>query len=152
MDRAKVLKVLNRDDVRGRIVRDAAVLDDQMGLAITFYFTTNQRMDGFMDLVVGRLGFNDKLSILERLPYRKKYLALKSLTHIRQLQQARNRLAHDHYLHDRDEKLVSASWLKLFDDYPNSRPIGTRTTNSRLLTDALGWELRRMHRAAKPER
>src|SRR5207244_5928327 len=67
----------------------------------------NQRMDAFMDLVVGRLGFNDKLSILERLPYRKKYLALKSLTHIRQLQQARNRLAHDHYLHEADNKLRS---------------------------------------------
>src|SRR3954469_18257112 len=118
MDRAKVLKVLNRDDVRGRIVRDAAVLDDEMGLAIAFYFTTNERIDTFMDLVVGRLGFNDKLSILERLPYRKKYLALRSLTHIRQLQQARNRLAHDQYLHDRDEKLASASWLKLFEDYP----------------------------------
>ena len=102
MDRSRVLETLNRDDVRGRILKDAAIIDGEMSVAIAFYFTTNQRLDPFLELVVDRLGFNDKIAILERIPYRKKYLALKSLAHIRQLQQARNRIAHDRYLHDRD--------------------------------------------------
>lgn len=116
----KVAELLDRDDVRGRILRDAATIEDEMGIAIEFYFTTNKRYEPFEELILPRLGFNDRISVLERLPYRKKYLSLTSLVTIRQLQQVRNLVAHMPWIHANDSKLKNASWLGLFSDYPRS--------------------------------
>jgi len=120
MEHSALAKLLNRDDVRGRIIRDAAVIDLEMGVAICIYFTTNQRFDSFHELMVDKLGFNQKLEILEKIPYQKRYLSLKSLSHIRHLQQIRNYLAHRHCVHQDDRKFVSAAWKQLFSDYPKS--------------------------------
>ena len=120
MDSSALAKLLNRDDVRGRIIRDTSILDVEMGIAICFYFTTDQRWRAFHELIVDRLGFNDKIAILEKIPYRKKYLSLKSLTHVRHLQQVRNYVAHEHYVHQSDKKFVSAAWKPLFSNYPKS--------------------------------
>lgn len=115
-----VVELLDRDDVRGRILRDTALIEDEMGIAIEFYFTTNERYKPFEELILPRLGFNDRISVLERIPYRKKYLSLKSLVTIRQLQQVRNLVAHMSWIHENDRKLQNGSWLHLFSDYPKS--------------------------------
>ena len=120
MDSSALAKLLNRDDVRGRIIRDTSVIDVEMGVAICFYFTTHKRWRSFHELIVDRLGFNDKIAILEKIPYRKRYLSLKSLGNIRLLQQVRNYVAHEHYVHQSDKKFISAAWKPLFADYPKS--------------------------------
>jgi len=40
ISRKELLDLLNRDDVRGKVVRDAADLEDSLGIALTFYFST----------------------------------------------------------------------------------------------------------------
>ena len=120
MRSSELADLLNRDDVRGRIIKDAAVIESEMGIVIAFYFTTNKRFGPFYELVIDRLGFNDKIAILEKIPYSKRYLSLKSLSNIRQLQQVRNYVAHKHYIHHSDKKIGSASWKPLFANYPKS--------------------------------
>lgn len=115
-----IAEILNRDDVRGRIIKDAAVIESEMGIVIAFYFTTNKRFGPFYDLIIDRLGFNDKIAILEKIPYSKRYISLKSLTHVRHLQQARNYVAHNYYIQHTDKKVASAPWKPLFSNYPKS--------------------------------
>jgi hypothetical protein len=120
MNTGQLANLLNRDEVRGRVLRDFAHIDVEMDTVITFYFTTNRRYEPFTDLILSRLGPNDKITILERLKYRKKYRSLRALPLIRKIQQARNYIAHQTYVHHADGKLKNANWADLFSDYPRS--------------------------------
>ncbi|MBN8947901.1 MAG: hypothetical protein J0I74_12390 [Rhodanobacter sp.] len=120
MTSSAIAELLNRDDVRGRIIKDAAIIESEMGVVIAFYFTTNKRFGPFYDLIIDRLGFNDKIAILEKIPYSKRYVSLKSFAHVRQLQQVRNYVAHNYYIQHTDKKVASASWKPLFSNYPKS--------------------------------
>ena len=117
-DRKKLLDLLNEDDVRGAVIRDAADLEDTLGLALTFYFTTNQRYQSFEELVLPRLGLNDKLTILEKLPYRKQYKSLGAFNLIRHLQRVRNILAHRSHISDYPKEINTDEWAYLFVDWP----------------------------------
>lgn len=121
-----LLKLLNENDVRGTVIRDAAALEDALGLALTFYFTTNQRYQSFEELVLPRLGLNDKLTILEKLPYRKQYKSLEAFKLIRHLQRVRNILAHRSHISDYPKEIKSEEWAYLFVDWPvtYSRVVG----------------------------
>jgi|GEM_PF-3223138 hypothetical protein len=132
MDVKKLADLLNRDEVRGRILRDFAHIDVEMDMALMFYFTTNKRYESFGELVLPRLGPNDKITILERLPYRKKYTSLRAIPLIRKIQQARNYLAHQTYVMDRDNKLQKANWTDLFKDYPASYEKAVQTARAGL--------------------
>ncbi len=120
MKRDDLMQLLNKDDVRGRIIKDAASLEDTLGLALTFYFTTNQRYELFEELVLSRLGLNDKISILEKLPYKKQYKSLAALKLVRQLQRIRNILAHRAHVSDYRKKINSEDWAYLFEDWPGN--------------------------------
>jgi hypothetical protein len=114
-----IVDVLNRDDVRGRVLKDGAYFDWMAGLMIAIYFAA-ARYKLLHELIIDRLSFDQKMRVLEKLPYRKQYKAIEAMPVIRQLQQARNLLAHEHHISHRHDKLAGSSWLYLFDDYPSS--------------------------------
>jgi len=120
MSRKELMKLLNQDEVRGRVVRDAAALEDTLSLALTFYFTTNRRYEAFEELLLPRLSLNDKVGILERLPYRKQYKSLAAFKLIRQLQRVRNILAHRSYVSDYPKELKADDWAYLFENRPST--------------------------------
>jgi hypothetical protein len=125
--RDELFEILNQDEVRGRVVRDAAALEDSLSLALTFYFTTNQRYESFEEPLLPRLSLNDKVGILERLPYRRQYKSLGAFKLIRQLQRVRNILAHRSYVSDYPKELKADDWCYLFENWPSTydRVVGT---------------------------
>ncbi|WP_148042186.1 hypothetical protein [Zhongshania marina] len=116
----ELAKLLNQPEVRGQLMKDLAFIEMEMDMLLMFYFTTNRRYEPFLDLVVSRLGFNDKVSIIENLPFKKNYKSANKLKIIRQLQQVRNLAAHSTYLTERDKKIQNSNWRHLFKDYPKN--------------------------------
>ena len=101
-------------------MKDGAFFDSFIGVAIGIYFTTHERFLHFHELIVDRLNFEEKIRVLEKLPYNKPYKSIQALPVVRQVQQARNLIAHEYYIDHRHKKLQKAGWLKLFEDYPKS--------------------------------
>lgn len=118
ISRKNLLELLNQNEVRGMVIRDAASLEDSLGMALMFYFTTNVRHRQFEELVLPRLGLNDKVSILEKLPYRKQYKSLEAFKLVRHLQRVRNVVAHRSYISDYPKELNAQEWAYLFEDWP----------------------------------
>ena len=120
MEKEELTKLLNTEEVRGRIIKDAAFLDFSMEMAIGFYFSTYARFSTFEQLVVTRLGFEDKLQILEQIPYEKQYKCLISLKTLRHIQRVRNIVAHTHHVSGREGKLNNPEWAYLFENWPDT--------------------------------
>lgn len=112
-------KLLNSDEVRSRVMKDGAYFDFSAGVMIAMYFT-KARMHELHNLVIDRLSFDQKMRVLEKLPYKKQYKSIEAMPVIRQVQQVRNLLAHEYYIHESHHKLQGAPWLPLFDNYPDS--------------------------------
>ena len=55
MNRKELEKLLDRDDVRSRILKDGAFFDTFMGIMIGMYFTTKDRFWDFHELITDRL-------------------------------------------------------------------------------------------------
>lgn len=132
MKKEELFELLNKDEIRGKIIRDAANLEDTMGLALTFYFTTNKRYLEFEELILNRLGFEAKVSILEKLPYKKRYKSLEYLPIIRHIQRVRNIVAHDWHVSDYPRKLKSESWAYLFEQWPISYETAVKKADTAL--------------------
>lgn len=128
-----IAEVLNRDEVRSRVMKDGAFFDAFIGVAIGMYFTTPDRFREFHDLIVERLTFEERLRVLEKLPYKKPYKSISALPVIRQVQQARNLIAHEYHIHHGHQKLQRAGWLELFSDYPASYSKPVMLARQRLL-------------------
>ncbi|MBB5320307.1 hypothetical protein [Marinobacter oulmenensis] len=112
-------EVLNRDDVKSRIIKDAAFFDAFMGVAIGLYFSRNDRFYTFHELVVERMSFNEKITVLEKIPYEKKYKSQGCFKTIRTIQRLRNIIAHEYYFHD-DKKLRKGPWKELLSNWPET--------------------------------
>ena len=84
-------KLLNRDDVCGRLIRDFVSLEAKIDVALIFYFTTTAHHQPFQDLVVESVGVNDKIRILEKLPYKKQYRCLRALPLVRKISTGKKR-------------------------------------------------------------
>ncbi len=132
MERAELFDLLNKDEVRGKILKDAASLEFSMNIALTFYFTTNKRHTEFEDILLEKLSFEAKISILEKLPYKRKYKSLEHLPVIRHVQRVRNRLAHDWRISDYPKRLKSESWEYLFENWPESYDNSVKQVNNAL--------------------
>lgn len=120
MNLTAIAEVLNRDVVRSIVMKDAAFFDAFLGVAIGMYFTSSERVWEFHELIVDRLTFEEKIRTLEKLPFKKPYKSVAALPVIRQVQQARNLIAHEYFISDETPKLKRAQWLTLFTDYPTS--------------------------------
>jgi hypothetical protein len=125
-------KLLNSDEVRARVMKDGAFFDAFAGVMIAIYFT-KARSRELHELIIDRLTFDQKMRVLERLPYKKQYKSIEAMPVIRQVQQVRNLLAHEYYIDQRHNKLVGASWLHLFDNYPQSYDRPVKLARMRLL-------------------
>ena len=115
-----IAETLNRDDVKSKIIKDAAFLDAFMGVAVGLYFVSNDRRFSFYELVVEKLSFNQKLEILEKIPYRKKYKSYECFKTIRLIQQLRNAIAHEYFFHEGQKKLTNKPWHYLLLDWPKT--------------------------------
>ena len=133
MDLKAIAEVLNRDDVRSRVLKDGAFFDAFMGVTIGMYFTTRDRFREFHELIIDRLSFDERLRVLERLPLKKSYKSAAALPVIRKVQQARNFIAHEYHVFHEHPKLAKAGWLDLFVDYPNSYVKSVQLAHQRLL-------------------
>ncbi len=128
-----IAKVLNQDEVRSRVMKDGAFFDAFIGVAIGMYFTTSERFTEFHELIIDRLTFEERIRVLEKLPYKKPYKSIAALPVIRQVQQARNLITHEYYIDHRHRKLQRANWLELFADYPASYTKPVMLARQRLL-------------------
>lgn len=120
MNLEAIAEVLNRDEVRSRVLKDGAFFDAFMGVAIGMYFTPSDRFRHFHDLIIERLSFDERLRVLEKLPLKKSYKSAAALPVIRKVQQARNFIAHEYHVFHKHPRLAKMSWLDLFADYPAS--------------------------------
>lgn len=132
MKRTKIAEVLNRDDVRSRVMKDGAYFDVFLGIAIGMYFTSDDRFSAFHELIIDRLSFDEKLRAIEKLPLKKSYKSIAALPVIRHIQKVRNLVAHEWHIHDRDRRIINANWLYLFSDYPVSYDTPIKLARSRL--------------------
>ena len=126
-------EVLNRDDVRSRVMKDGAFFDTFIGVAIAMYFTNRERLNEFHQLIIERLTFEEKIRVLEKLKYKKVYKSVAALPVVREVQQVRNLLAHEYYIHHGHKKLVGAKWAHLFANYPDSYSKPVKLARLRLL-------------------
>lgn len=120
MNLRTLAEVLDRDEVRSRVLRDGAFFDLFMGIAIGMYFTTEDRFWQLHHLVIEHLSFDERLRVIERLPLKKSYKSVAALPVLRKVQQARNFIAHEHHVFYGNPRLTKAGWLDLFTDYPHS--------------------------------
>jgi len=133
IDRKTIAEVLNRDEVRSRVLKDGAFFDAFIGVTIGMYFTPSDRFREFHDLVIERLSFDERLRVLEKLPLKKFYKSVSALPVIRKVQQARNFIAHEYHVFDGHPKLSKAGWADLFADYPTSYVKPVQLARQRLL-------------------
>ncbi len=75
----------------------------------------------------------NEFGYLEKLPYKKSYKSISALPVIRQVQRARNLIAHEYCIYHGDRKIERASWLELFADYPESYNKPVMLARQRLL-------------------
>lgn len=125
-------QVLNRDDVRSQVMKDGAFFDAFLGVTIAIYFTKQERLHEFHQLIIERLNFDEKIRVLEKLKYKKVYKSIEAFPVIREVQQIRNLLAHEYYIHHAHKKLHGAKWAYLFADYPKSYLKPVQTARQRL--------------------
>ena len=79
MNPSTIAEVLNRDDVCSTVMRDGAFFEAFLGFAIGLYFTSSERVGEFHGLIVSRLTFDEKIRVLEKLPFKKKYKSIAAL-------------------------------------------------------------------------
>lgn len=133
MNRKELEKLLDRDDVRSRILKDGAFFDTFMGIMIGMYFTTKDRFWDFHELITDRLSFDEKARVLEKLNLKKSYKSAASMPVVRHIQQVRNLIAHEFFIHESHKKLANPAWAYLFDNYPESYMKPVKTARQRLL-------------------
>ena len=119
MDKSKkIADLLNQDDVRSGVLRDAAFFDYFVMLVIGMYFCPRDRASEFIVNVGDRLSFNDKISILKKLELDKPYKSLGCITTLKKVQRLRNILAHEHYISHGHKAFNDNSITKWLADYP----------------------------------
>ncbi len=64
MNLEAITEVLNRDDVRSRVMKDAAFFDAFIGFAIGIYFSTPERAPDFYNLILERLSLEERIRVL----------------------------------------------------------------------------------------
>jgi len=109
---------MNSGELHSRIIRDAAELETILDAIIVSYFTTPTRAPAFMELVLSKLSANAKVTVVERLPYRRRPRSLMHIETLRDIVQARNFLAHTHAVPGGEIPDRVEPWLYLLSDYP----------------------------------
>lgn len=91
----KAQRKLEAADFVADVLRNTALLEEDLDFTVALYFCANGRHFPFMELVSSQLRFNSKIHILETVPARK---SLKSRVHalagLRRFQKIRNAVAH----------------------------------------------------------
>ncbi|EPJ1915335.1 hypothetical protein ACTE7C_003577, partial [Vibrio cholerae] len=116
----KVASLLNQDDIRSRVIRDAAFFDYFVTLLIGLYFCPSSRASEFVVNVGERLSFEDKVTILKKLEIDKQYKSLECISTLKKVQRLRNILAHEFYISHGHKVFNDNSITKWFADYPVS--------------------------------
>lgn len=120
MDPYQLAQLLNDSKVRGEIIKSLTFVEWQMDSLIECYFTRDARREAFSELIIDRLNFNSKISVIEKLPFKKRYKSMEAFRTIRHLQQLRNVVAHARHFSGWEEKIQNPKWAYLMEDYPKS--------------------------------
>jgi hypothetical protein len=95
-----------------------AELETLLDEIIAAYFTTSSRSPAFTELVLSKLSAWAKVSVVERLPYKRRPRSLRHIETLKDIIQARNFVAHTHYLPPGELPARVQPWLYLLSDYP----------------------------------
>ena len=132
MTRKEIASLLSNDEVRGRIIGDAAFFDLLLMIVIGLYFTPDDRIMQFYDLIGERLSFNDKIEILKRIDFKKRYKSLECISTLQRVKRLRNLVAHKHFVPQDDKLLLDNELVKMLSDYPESYEREVKLAKQRL--------------------
>lgn len=135
MTEAEIRRCLADDHVAGRIIRDCAQLEWELGLLICRYYTAQERFYEFMTQFVDRLSFVEKIDVLRKMslpePMKSQRNAVRSLEKFRKL---RNLLAHSAFVDsEQATRLASDNELVvILQDFPKNYRREVHHTKNRL--------------------
>ena len=113
---------LSKDDVISKIIKEFSMLDDLLNIIIARYFVKNNREYAFVTLIMERLTFSNKLNILRKAKYQKKYKSLEVINFLERLSILRNYVAHNYSwsIHNNafQKLLKRPDVLKLLEGFP----------------------------------
>lgn len=91
-------RLLNSDEVAGRIVKDVAIFDMYLGVLIGIYFAPSSRYHIFQRILGQRMTFSHKVEALAKISFRRRYRSLLVIPQLRRFNRLRNLVAHKHFI------------------------------------------------------
>ena len=135
MKKSELKLLISSDEVAGKIIRDAAELEWYVELVLTRYFTAQDRFNEFMDVIIDRMSFFQKIDILRRMKLPTKMKSQpNAVASLEKLRKIRNILAHSAFISDEEiDKLYSDNEvMKILGNYPKSYRSELLATKNRL--------------------
>ena len=120
MPNKNLADLLGEDEVRGRIIKDAAFMDFLLMIIVGMYFTPQERSIQFYELIGDRLSFNDKIEVFRRINFKRRYKSLECIKTIQKLRRLRNAVAHQHFVTPHDKLFLDNELKKMLEDWPQS--------------------------------
>lgn len=113
-------EVVDTDSVRGKIIRDVALLDFQLSLAISLYFSPNERTLEFHQLIAQQMSFSKKINLFKKSLESSKMKVSQVVDFLQLISKIRNHLAHTHFYHQRQKIFNDNKVVNLLNDWPDN--------------------------------
>ena len=123
MKKPTLHELLSSDEVAGSIIRDIARLEWELDLILTRYFTAQERLHEFMEIIISRFNFIQKIDILRKMELPAKMVSReRSVASLEKFRKLRNILAHSSLVTDEHIKEVQSDneLRRILSDYPKS--------------------------------
>ena len=114
-------KLIRSDEVAGKVIRFCAIFEGRLDWLIARYFTTDERISEFYDLIITRLSLYEKIQILKNMSFHRKMKSQENIvSSMESIRKLRNALAHNSYLTEKElKKLYSDENIrKILSNYP----------------------------------
>ena len=136
MPESAIEKLLRSDEVAGRIIRDAAMLESFLGTLLEIYFAKKDKSLEFGELVMERMSFAERIDILRRLKLKKRYKSLECVKTLDRIRKLRNVVAHTFYVDDSELErlLIDKEIERLLVDYPAAYRREVGLTKKRIIS------------------
>lgn len=135
MNKSDLRLLISSDEVAGRIIRDTAELEWYVELVLTRYFAAQDRFNEFIDVIIDRMSFFQKIEILRRMKLPAKMKSQpNAVSSLEKLRKIRNILAHSAFISNEEiDKLYRDNELmKILSNYPQSYKRELAATKNRL--------------------
>jgi len=116
----KYASLLNAHDVRGHIIQDVAFIDILLSVVISMYFTKDDRFSLFHNTIMDKMGFSQKIEILQEIVKRKQYKSAEVVQRLNRIKKLRNCIAHTNFLSTYEKIFKDESIINIISNYPES--------------------------------